>query len=57
MSVEFEYEHLLPSQLRPCAFRRAVAAPPGWARLVPIYAIGSLVAFWCFERAAALVGG
>jgi hypothetical protein len=25
---------------------------PGWLRALPVYAIGSLAAFWCFERAA-----
>ena len=27
---------------------------PTWAGQVPAYAIGSLAAFWCFERAALL---
>jgi hypothetical protein len=27
---------------------------PPWAELVPLYAMGSLAAFWCFERAAAM---
>jgi hypothetical protein len=29
---------------------------PAWARQMPVYAMGSLAAFWCFERAAALLG-
>jgi hypothetical protein len=29
---------------------------PRWARRAPIYAMGSLAAFWCVERAAALFG-
>jgi hydrogenase/urease accessory protein HupE len=28
---------------------------PRWAQQVPIYAMGSLAAFWCFARAAELV--
>jgi hypothetical protein len=28
---------------------------PRWAGLVPLYVMGSLSAFWCFERAAALI--
>ncbi len=32
------------------------SAPARYAR-VPAYAIGSLAAFWCFERAAPLLGG
>jgi hypothetical protein len=28
---------------------------PAWARWVPIYAMGSLAAFWCFERTSALL--
>ncbi len=28
---------------------------PGWAARAPVYALGSLAAYWCFERAAALV--
>jgi hydrogenase/urease accessory protein HupE len=27
---------------------------PRWAELVPLYAMGSLAAFWCFQRAAAM---
>ena len=27
---------------------------PAWARQVPVYAMGTLAAFWCFERTAAL---
>ncbi len=27
-----------------------------WAKPLPVYAMGSLAAFWCFERAAALLG-
>jgi hypothetical protein len=27
---------------------------PHWIELVPLYAMGSLAAFWCFERAAAM---
>jgi len=32
--------------------RRAFASMPRWAELVPIYAMGSLAAAWCFERLA-----
>lgn len=28
---------------------------PRWAELVPLYAMGSLAAFWCFQRAAAML--
>jgi hypothetical protein len=35
---------------------RALPRPlPTWAHQVPVYVIGSLGAFWCFERAAALL--
>jgi len=30
-----------------------VAGPaPRWGRLVPVYTMGTLAAFWCFERLA-----
>ena len=32
-----------------------VARAPVWLRAAPAYAIGSLAAWWCFERAAALL--
>jgi hydrogenase/urease accessory protein HupE len=32
--------------------RRAFVSVPRWAELVPIYAMGSLAAAWCFERLA-----
>ncbi len=39
--------------------RRALAAPlataPGWVARVPVYGIGSLAAYFCLERAAALL--
>jgi hydrogenase/urease accessory protein HupE len=39
--------------------RRALAVRipffPPWARVAPVYAMGILAAFWCFERAAALL--
>lgn len=38
------------------ALRRVVEAMPRGARLVPVYAMGTLAAFWCFERAAAWLG-
>jgi hypothetical protein len=28
---------------------------PRWAQLIPLYTMGSLAAFWCLERAAALI--
>lgn len=31
------------------------AAAPSWARALPSYAIGTLAASWCFERASALL--
>ncbi len=34
--------------------RRLPLGLPGWTNRVPVYAMGSLAAFWCFERAAAL---
>lgn len=34
--------------------RRAVPNPPAWAPLVPAYAVGTLAAYWCFQRAAGL---
>jgi hydrogenase/urease accessory protein HupE len=33
--------------------RRMFASIPRWAEMVPIYAMGSLAAAWCFERLAA----
>jgi hydrogenase/urease accessory protein HupE len=38
------------------ALRTQVARGPFWLRDVPAYCIGSLAAFWCIERAAALFG-
>jgi hydrogenase/urease accessory protein HupE len=39
--------------------RRSLGRPltrlPGWAEAIPVYALGSLSAYWCFERAAALL--
>jgi hydrogenase/urease accessory protein HupE len=35
-------------------FRGAIARGPSWLHDVPSYAIGSLAAFWCFERLAVL---
>src|SRR5262249_34734769 len=38
------------------AARRVLPARlPRWAPRVPVYTMGSLAAFWCFERAAALL--
>jgi hypothetical protein len=37
------------------AMRRTRIAWPRWALRIPLYTLGSLAAFWCFERAAALV--
>lgn len=37
------------------ALRRLPIAWPRWLLQVPLYAMGSLAALWCFERAAALV--
>ncbi|HJQ84840.1 MAG TPA: HupE/UreJ family protein, partial [Candidatus Binatia bacterium] len=38
------------------AVERAPIAWPAWVRWAPAYAMGSIAALWCFERAAALVG-
>jgi hydrogenase/urease accessory protein HupE len=38
------------------AGRLLAPALPGWARRAPAYVIGTLAAFWCFERAAAWWG-
>jgi hypothetical protein len=35
--------------------RRVDVVWPRWMMRVPLYTMGSLSAFWCFERAAALV--
>lgn len=35
--------------------RRLPLRWPAWAHEVPLYAMGSLAAFWCWERAAALL--
>lgn len=40
---------ILKHLLRPLLLRL-----PRWMELVPLYAMGSLAAFWCFERAAAM---
>lgn len=37
------------------ALRRMRIAWPRWVRLIPLYTMGSLAAFWCLERAAALI--
>ena len=37
--------------------RPMVARAPAWCARVPAYAMGSLAAFWCFERAGPLLGG
>ena len=37
------------------ALRNVRITWPGWVLRIPLYTIGSLSAFWCFERAAALV--
>jgi hydrogenase/urease accessory protein HupE len=39
------------------ALRALRIAWPAWALRIPLYTMGSLAAFWCFERAAALLGG
>jgi len=38
------------------ALRPRVAVGPAWLQAAPAYAIGSLSAFWCIERAAAIFG-
>jgi hypothetical protein len=35
--------------------RNVTASLPVWVRQVPVYVMGSLAAFWCFERTAALL--
>ena len=35
--------------------RPLIDALPRWAELAPLYAMGSLAAFWCFERLAAVL--
>ncbi len=41
------------------AARRVLARPlerlPRWSEAIPVYTLGTLAAYWCFERAAALV--
>jgi len=37
------------------ALRRVRVAWPRWVLRAPLYTMGSLAAFWCFERAAALI--
>lgn len=37
------------------ALRALHVAWPRWTQRVPLYTMGSLAAFWCFERAAALM--
>lgn len=36
--------------------RRAFAALPRWTARIPAYVMGTLAAYWCFERAAAWLG-
>ena len=38
-------------------FGRLVASRPAWITLGPAYVMGSLSAFWCVERTAALLLG
>jgi hypothetical protein len=33
--------------------RRLLARSPAWVARVPLYAMGTLAAYWCFDRAAA----
>jgi hydrogenase/urease accessory protein HupE len=35
--------------------RRPLRALPAWAEQVPVYTLGAFAAFWCYERAAALL--
>ncbi len=35
--------------------RPAISSLPRWAEMIPLYAMGSLAAFWCFQRLAAVV--
>jgi hypothetical protein len=35
--------------------RGLASGVPGWLARVPVYAMGSLAAYWCFERAALLI--
>ncbi len=37
------------------ALARLPLRAPAWLRTVPLYAMGTLAAFWCFERGAALL--
>ena len=37
------------------ASRPLVAAVPGWVRRAPVYAMGSLAAYWWLERTALLL--
>jgi len=39
--------------LRPMVERLAVGSP-AWLTRAPVYAMGSLAAYWCFERGAAI---
>lgn len=38
-----------------CLLRAIPRTYPVWARQLPLYVMGSLAAFWCFERASALL--
>jgi len=38
------------------AVQRLPRPLPGWAAQMPVYVIGTLAAYWCFERAFALMG-
>ncbi|HEX4896505.1 MAG TPA: HupE/UreJ family protein [Solimonas sp.] len=48
---------VLPVLLLEAALRRHRSAPlPALARLVPVYGLGTLAAFWCWERGLAALG-
>ena len=37
--------------------RRLLPSLPAWILRVPVYAMGTVAAYWCFERAALMLGG
>ena len=37
-------------------FAQPLARLPHWSEAIPVYTLGTLAAYWCFERAAALAG-
>lgn len=56
LGIEIGQTSFVALMLVTVRFLRRLPRPmPAWAHQLPVYVIGSLGAFWCFERAAALL--